>query len=147
MGLDAYILAKFKEDAPEDIVNKFKTFHDDEIYGDGYNRWRDYKEMTYFRKFFLLQDLIERECREHLTFDRYYFRVPKDKMKDIYFDLYFEVNCYQFPNFDDTEDLWDYNIDSEYAETLGELVSAEQQISVVMKYIDYIDDIFYYASW
>ena len=47
MGLDAYILAKFKEDAPEDIVDKFKTFHDDEIYGDGYNRWHDYKEMTY----------------------------------------------------------------------------------------------------
>lgn len=147
MGLDAYILAKFREDAPKDVVNQFQTFHDDEIYDSGYNHWRDYKEMTYFRKFFLLQDLIERECGERITFDRYYFRIPMDKMKNIYFDLWNEVNCYPAPGFDEVENLWDYNIDSEYAESLGELVSAEQQISVIMKYSDYIEELFYYASW
>lgn len=145
MGLDAYFIVKFTDDTPKEVRDKFEVFHDSEVHGNGYNRWQHYHEMAYFRKFFKLQDLIERESREHLTFDKYYFRVSKSTLKDIYFDIWNEMNRHDMPQ--DDVNHWDYYIDSPYADTLGELESAEGQIFDMMKYFDFIEDVFYYASW
>ena len=145
MGLDAYFVAKFKDNTPKEVLDKYEVFHED--YDDDDNPLKGLLEVGYFRKMWGLQDLIENECHEGLSYDHYYFNVPKDALTDIYMYLWNLTVRKPWPTVESWEQLYDIPIDNGYFDTYGELNEAERGVFKIVEIKDYIDKLYYYASW
>lgn len=132
MGLDAYFLAKFKND---DVVDgeKFPIFND---YED--SPLAGYREVAYYRKSWNLQDWISRNV-QNLDYDTYYVSVPIEQLKKLYFEVWnLMVDSYNGIDISDN-DLT--------ADPYATIFNYENDLRQILEMSDDIEDVIYYGSW
>ena len=147
MGLDAFFLAKFKDNTPQEQIDKFDKFHFDDPEENENDPLCGLAEVGYFRSMWGLQRLVEDICCKNLNYDKYYFEVTLEELTDIYMYIWRLDTRTSLPEVDSWEDYYDIPVKSDYFESYGELQEADLVISDILRTSKYIDRLYYYGSW